>query len=358
MREITRLVLSFLVLLLIITTTGPAGAEHQVLTRAEFDLWPDYPEYTIFNPFPSKGRNCTWYAHGRMIQLGYCKYALDSMRFNAHTWAEHADRGALVTNVPVAGSIAFWGSGAFFGHLLGHVGVVEGVREDGSIIVSDSSSSASAYRVYMILPGEGRWPTAFITVPPARARSSQFLPGQLARVAADGLNFRLEGVNQPIVQLPKGTMVLIKEHPSNGIYSSQPGSITAYHHWWYAVVEVAGELKRGWLVQTYLEYAGVGDEVPDLNPAPSPAPTQNPEPNPNANPDPEIESKPVVMPGDVTGDRMVDIRDISLVMQKVIGITALSDEQIAAADVNHDGIIDVRDITLIMRYALGLISSF
>ncbi len=358
MREITRLVLSFLVLVLIITIAGTAGAEHQVLTRAEFDLWPNYPEYTIFNFFPSKGRNCTWYAHGRMMQLGYCKYALDSMRFNAHTWAEQADRGALVTNVPVAGSIAFWDSGAFFGHLLGHVGVVEAVREDGSIIVSDSSSSASAYRVYTILPGEGRWPTAFITVPPARARSSQFLPGQLAGVTANGLNFRLEGVNQPAVQLPKGKRVLIKEHPSNGMYSSQPGSITAYHHWWYAVVEVKGELKHGWLAQTYLEFAGVGDDLPDLDPAPDPAPNQDPESNPNANPDPQIESKPVAMPGDVTGDRMVDIRDISLVMQKVIGITALSDEQAAAADVNRDGIIDVRDVTLIMRYALGYISSF
>jgi surface antigen len=358
MREITRLVLSVLIVLTIIAPAGFAGAEHQILTRAEFDLWPDYPEYTIFNPFPSKGRNCTWYAHGRMMQLGYCKYALDSMRFNAHTWAEHADRGALVTNVPVAGAIAFWDSGAFFGHLLGHVGVVETVREDGSIIVSDSSSSASAYRVYPILPGEGKWPTAFITVPPARTRSSQFLPGQLVRVTANGLNFRLEGVNQPTVQLPKGATAIIKKHPSNGLYASQPGSITAYHHWWYAAVKVEGELKYGWLAQTYLEFAGVGDEVPDPEPAPDPALTQDPESNPNTNPDPERESKPVGMPGDVTGDGMVDIRDVSMVMQKVIGIIDLSDEQTAAADVNNDGIIDVRDVTLIMRYSLGYISSF
>jgi len=352
MRAITRLVLSFLVLLLIITTAGPVGAVRQVMTREEFDLWLAYPEYTIFNPFPSKGRNCTWYAHGRMMQLGYCKYALDSMRFNAYTWAGHADRGALVTDTPVAGSIAFWESGAFFGSMLGHVGVVEAVREDGSIIVSDSSSSTSAYRVYPILPGEDKWPTAFITVPLAQARSSQFMPGQLARISANGLNFRLEGVNQPVVQLLKGTMAIIRAHPSNGLYASQPGSITAYHHWWYAEVEVEGELKHGWLAQTYLEFAGYVDQLPDIEPAPAPAP------NPNFNPDLEKESTPVVMLGDVTGNGLIDIRDISLVMQKVIGVIALSDEQTAAADVNSDGIIDVRDVTLIMRHTLGYISSF
>lgn len=358
MREIIRLVLSILVLLSIIATGCSVGAEQQVMSRAEFDLWPAYPEYTIFNPFPSKGRNCTWFAHGRMMQLGYCKYALDSMRFNAHTWAGHADRGALVTNVPVTGSIAFWQSGAFFGHTLGHVGVVEAVREDGSIIVSDSSSSASAYRVYPILPGEDKWPTAFITVPPSRARSSQFLPGQLARVTANGLNLRLEGVNQPSIQLLKGTMALIKEHPSNGLYSSQPGSITVYHHWWYVAVEVEGDLKHGWLAQTYLEFAGVRDELPDLEPAPDPVPTQDPEPNPKDNPDPEKESRPVIVLGDVTGNGLIDIRDVSLVMQKVIGVITLSGEQTAAADVNGDGIVDVRDVTLIMRYALGYIISF
>ncbi len=358
MREITRLVLSFLALLIITSTACSAGAQDQVMSRAEFDLWPTYPEYTIFNPFPNKGRNCTWYAHGRMIQLGYCKYALDSMRFNAHTWASHADRGALVTDIPTAGSIAFWDSGAFFGHLLGHVGVVEAVREDGSILVSDSSSSASAYRVYPIFPGEERWPTAFITVPLARAKSSQFMPGQLARVTAEGLNFRLEGVNQPVSELSKGTMVLIKDHHSNGLYSSQPGSITAYHHWWYAAVEVEGNLNHGWLAQTYLEFAGSGYEIPGLTPAPGSAPNQNPEAMPIANPDPEEELKPLVVLGDVTGNGSIDIRDASLVMQKVIGVLSLNDEQAAAADVNGDGVIDVRDVVLIIRYTLSYISSF
>jgi surface antigen len=340
-------------LLILITVTGvpnAAGEGYTVMTRDEFDRWPFYPEYTVFNFFPSKGRNCTWYAHGRMMQLGFCKYTLDSMRFNANTWAGSADRGAVVTDVPQPGSIAFWDGGAFYGSVLGHVGVVEQVRADGSILVSDSSSSASAYRVYPVLPGESKWPTAFIVVPEARPRSEAFTPGTLVKTTADGLNFRPEGINQPSISLSSGTVTGIRQHSSNGIYSSRPGSFSEYHYWWYAVLELDGEMQHGWLAETYLEVVGFSE--PEENPAPGT------EEDGATEPEPEPDTAPVISYGDVSGTGVVNVLDVTLTMQHIMNIKLLSNEQVIAADVSGDGLIDVRDVVLIMQKALGLIDSF
>ncbi len=59
-------------------------------------------------------------------------------------------------------------------------------------------------------------------------------------------------------------------------------------------------------------------------------------------------------PGDVNGDGEVNIRDVTLVMQHILGLHTLAGEQIEAADVNDDGGVDIRDVTRIMQIALGL----
>jgi len=63
-------------------------------------------------------------------------------------------------------------------------------------------------------------------------------------------------------------------------------------------------------------------------------------------------------PGDITGDGMVDVRDVVLVMQYVLELKDLAEAEINAADVNGDGRVDVRDVTMIMHYVLGLIDDF
>jgi surface antigen len=327
-----------------------AGEGYTAMTREEFDRWPFYPEYTVFNFFPSKGRNCTWYAHGRMMQLGYCKYTLDSMRFNANTWAGSADRGAVVTEIPQPGAIAFWDSGAFYGSVLGHVGVVEQVRTDGAILVSDSSSSAGPYKVFLSLPGDSRWPTAFILVPEARPRSEAFTPGTLVKTTAEGLNFRPEGIDQPSIPLPAGTVTEIREHSSNGIYSSRPGNFSEYHYWWYAVLELDGERLYGWLAETYLEAVGFSEPGEDPEP--------DTEGDPILEPEPERDNAPVIIYGDVSGTGVVNVLDVNLTMQHIMNIKIFSDEQVTVADVNGDGLVDVRDVVLIMQKALGMIDSF
>jgi len=62
--------------------------------------------------------------------------------------------------------------------------------------------------------------------------------------------------------------------------------------------------------------------------------------------------------GDINEDGIINVQDVTLVMQHVLLITALADQALAAADVNGDGEVNVIDVTLLMQYSLGLISTF
>jgi hypothetical protein len=63
-------------------------------------------------------------------------------------------------------------------------------------------------------------------------------------------------------------------------------------------------------------------------------------------------------PGDINGDGEIDVQDVTLTLQYVLGTHLLDEEQLAASDVNGDGVVDVIDVTLILKFALGLIDSF
>lgn len=95
-------------------------------------------------PTPQLGSalgNCTWYAHGRLRQLGYNLAQLNVLLGNASDWDSVAsNNGILVDATPTVGSIAQTDSGAGG---LGHVAVVENVHGDGSITVTESSYSES-----------------------------------------------------------------------------------------------------------------------------------------------------------------------------------------------------------------------
>jgi surface antigen len=146
------------------------AANHHILTYQEFaSSWRNWPEYTTRNPFPGKGANCTWYAHGRMMQLGYSEYALDSMLGNAGEWDNTAGRGATVTYTPQAPCIAVWEANVGGAGSVGHVAVVERVNSDGSILISESNwPTGTVYRANrLIYPNTSQWPSKFITVPKA-----------------------------------------------------------------------------------------------------------------------------------------------------------------------------------------------
>lgn len=216
-----------------------------------FNDWPDFPEYTTFNPFPSKGQNCTWYAHGRMMQLGYNKYALDTMLGNAGTWAQTASFGTQVSDTPQINSIAFWEDNAPGASEWGHVAVVENILTDGSIEISESHYGGPAYDTRTLAPADSYWPTSFIIVPDAPAPSTAFTVSNTVKTTVDNLNFRPEGIDQNPIQLPLGSTAQVKAHPGNGIFSA--ATIGDYHHWWYCEIEWNNEVINGWLAETYLE---------------------------------------------------------------------------------------------------------
>lgn len=129
---------------------GTANLNLPVMTVEQFNNWRNLSEYTSRNPFPFKGQNCTWYAHGRLLQLGYSKSALDTMLGNAGTWDERAGRGAFVSSSPKAGAIAVWEAWVNGAGSVGHVAVVERVNADGTILISESNWANKAYNTRTI----------------------------------------------------------------------------------------------------------------------------------------------------------------------------------------------------------------
>ena len=347
------------------------------LTQDQFRNWPELPEYTLFNPFPGKGANCTWYAHGRMFQLGFCKEALDTMRFNAYTWADTAGKGAMVVSEPSLHSIAFWESGAFYNSRLGHVGVVEAVNDAGHIQVSDSGSSGSPYRTYWLDPDSTRWPTAFIVVPKATNRSARFAPGSVVHTTATSLNFRFPGLSGGSVLLPKDTPVRIEQHASNGLYAAQPGGFFAYHNWWYASAVIEGEIKQGWLAERYLtpsdlpfppsgteptpidqggesgspESGDSGDSAEDGAGEKDPQDPSGGGEQP-AKPEDSEQTPTDGQRGDLTGDGMVNVADAVILSRHILQISLLDARGLGHADLNGDGVVDIRDLVLLVRLVL------
>jgi surface antigen len=153
----------------------PAPALPPVMSLAEFDQWRGRAEYTSRNPFPSKGMNCTWYAHGRMKQLGYRWDVMDRVGLirpgqnNAGQWNDPGNYPpeATISNTPQAACIAVWEAGVGGSGSVGHVAVVERVNADGSILISESNWAGQRYSTRTIRPGTRSWPSNFIIVPRA-----------------------------------------------------------------------------------------------------------------------------------------------------------------------------------------------
>lgn len=124
-------------------------------------------------PTPQLGAslgNCTWYALGRELQLGYDANELAPLTGNAATWATVARASGLrVDTSPQVGAIAQ-------SDTEDHVAIVERVNSDGTIEVSESAYTPNLtsawnflYRTRTVSAG---WFSAFIHVDPARSTAT------------------------------------------------------------------------------------------------------------------------------------------------------------------------------------------
>ncbi len=64
------------------------------------------------------------------------------------------------------------------------------------------------------------------------------------------------------------------------------------------------------------------------------------------------------MMGDINGDGVVNVKDVTILLQYLLNLAELDGEARLRADVNLDGFINVIDATLIMQYVLGIIDTF
>jgi uncharacterized protein (TIGR03437 family) len=104
-----------------------------------------YAPDTTNPPNPQLGNalgNCTWYAFGRLIELGANSSTLNALHGNAGEWASEASGIYPVDSTPAVHSIAQLDSKTGFS--LGHVAVVESINSDGTITVTESSYDSSS----------------------------------------------------------------------------------------------------------------------------------------------------------------------------------------------------------------------
>lgn len=92
--------------------------------------------------------NCVGYSHGRLLEEGGSTGNTSLPTCNAEDWYQVAQRNGLsVGSVPKLGAVIVWRSGNFWNSAdgCGHVGVVEQIYSDNSILVSQSNYGGTRF---------------------------------------------------------------------------------------------------------------------------------------------------------------------------------------------------------------------
>ena len=64
-------------------------------------------------------------------------------------------------------------------------------------------------------------------------------------------------------------------------------------------------------------------------------------------------SAPAIMPGDLNDDEILNVLDIVLLVNIIIGENQGTSQELEAADINQDGMINVQDIVLLVNNILN-----
>lgn len=114
-------------------------------TSATNIFWPSNAPPDI----PGALGNCTWYAFGRLLELGVSPTALSALHGNASEWVSEASGIFPLDPQPSAHDIAELDPTPEFP--LGHVAIVESANPDGTITVTESSSGTDPASAWMFL---------------------------------------------------------------------------------------------------------------------------------------------------------------------------------------------------------------
>lgn len=153
--------------------TAATLSNHYYTADQEPGLFPDWAPASVGGTLDRFGLvfgNCTWYANGRLRELGYNSTQLDKLVGDAGKWDTQADGAHIdLGSTAAVGSIAQWEPGTQGTD--GHVAVVESVNwDDGTITVTESSFSTSASSTWNFLwrhrtiSHAEAWPSKFIYV--------------------------------------------------------------------------------------------------------------------------------------------------------------------------------------------------
>ena len=185
--------------------------------------------------------NCTWYAHGRLLELGGNRAALQSMWGNANQWHTQISNGTKIVSSPRPGDIAQWTSNG-----ANHVAVVERVNSDGTIVISEShyrtsrdGGGAGTLHDVRTIPASN--PTRFLRVPGVRVENgggvstptapSNTFTGRV--IATAGANLRSgPGTNYGIAGSSKYGSTLTFDKSVSGQFISIPSLGTQSDRWY------------------------------------------------------------------------------------------------------------------------------
>ena len=159
---------SFVLIIAMLAMFVPSGLVGTTVYAANFTLRLTAPERTGYysnntstNPYSvntnAGGGNCTWYAWGRAYEILGSRPKINTSG-NACTWytTNQSSGNYPYGSTPKLGAIACWSGGSGGA---GHVAVVEQINSNGTMVISESSWSATDYwfRTATINQNGSRW---------------------------------------------------------------------------------------------------------------------------------------------------------------------------------------------------------
>jgi surface antigen len=230
------------------STLAPAAAEASAGTQvANRDYGYPYPNAPDCDEYGSGGcvvdawrfyqGQCTSWTAFRLNSRSGVPF---SNSYGGRQWGDASNWGntARALGIPVNGSPAV---GAVVWYASGHVGYVEEVRGDGSVVMSEMNADLhNGFQLTVIRPGY-RWPSGFIHIKDLPTGPSPITEGSFVRSTATGRVYRVVGGApiyvsnwgafggpQPYTDRSQGEIDALRSRPADGTYINSTATGRVY----------------------------------------------------------------------------------------------------------------------------------